>query len=105
MNFQRLLDRIGSDWGATGFHDEQSGKFIRITVTYDHDCVWEVFDSGDVRYDEEIDSIEIIGSKEPLVRGYFDPADEFENETPDPDEEERVWNKHLTEILEEARKI
>lgn len=105
MDYQTLMNRISSDWGVTGFHDEQSGKFIRISVTYDHDCIWEIFDSGNIRYDEETDFIEIIGSKEPLARGYFDPANEYENEEPTPEEEQRVWNKHLREILETARSL
>ena len=103
MDFVKLMNRISSDWGVTGFQYEEYGKFIRITVTYDHDCVWEIFNSGDVRYDEETDTMEIVGSAEPLVRGYFDPADEYENEEPTPEEEQRVWNKHIVDILGKAR--
>lgn len=99
------MKRISSDWGVAGFDDAQSGKFIRITVTYDHDCVWEIYNRCDVDYDEETDGIQIINKAEPLARGHFDPACEFEDEEPEPEEEQRVWNKHLTEVLETAKDI
>lgn len=105
LNFVSLMNRIGGDWGVAGFHDMQSGKFIRISVTYDHDCVWDVFDSSNVNYDEEINQIEIIGSKEPLLHGYFDPNLEYKEQEPNPDEEIEVWNKHLAEVLVRARSI